>query len=176
MISTIKAWILSYGLALAFVFGLAGWTMYGVQTIRLARSERDTATLHSAWDTQLLQAAKVAETTGTQYRAEEARRNDAINKAVQDEAIKTKSAQADAVSAGDALERLRKRVAVAASCGATPGNTIAATSSAAASAPADVQSDVLGRVGEAAGLIAAYGDAARIAGEACQVSYQGLGK
>lgn len=92
----------------------------------------------------------------------------------QQEAIHAARSQTDAadtaraavtVALGGLLER--NRAAAGRGCAAAP----AAAGSAPAEAGPNVCPNVLIRVGEAAGQLAAYADRARIAGEACERSY-----
>ncbi|MGE5866826.1 MAG: DUF2514 family protein, partial [Rhizobacter sp.] len=80
----------------------------------------------------------------------------------------------DAGAAADALRRLRQRVAADAARRAAAGNPSASQSGPSTEPAADLPADVLARLGEAAGQLAAHADAARIAGLACERSYEAL--
>lgn len=86
---------------------------------------------------------------------------EAVNAARTSEAIAT----AGAAAADSALRRLRDR---AANAGAGCTSSAAATGGQATGAATAMPADVLGRVGEAAGQLAIYADAARRAGLACE--------
>jgi hypothetical protein len=119
--------------------------------------------------------AAAAASASEAARSEEQRRSAAM-KEISDESIRqADQARDDAVTAADAAGRLRQRAAVvAAGCGHHPGDPAAAAPGPAASAPGDVLADVLGRLGDAAGQLAAAADRARIAGAACEASYDAL--
>lgn len=111
----------------------------------------------------------------------EARRRETEIHTKQAEAVnaaqaETDAARADADRVRVALDRLRQRAAAATAAGG--GRPAASAATAGASAPAaaagDLQADVLGRVGEAAGQLAAYADRAATAGRACERAYQAL--
>lgn len=83
-------------------------------------------------------------------------------------------ARADARTADAAADRLRQRVdqlLVAARAGKDP---VAASGGAAAGDPLGMLADVLERADRRAGILAEYADAARIAGLACERSYEAL--
>jgi hypothetical protein len=87
-------------------------------------------------------------------------------------------ARADAATAGTSAERLRQRFAALAASAASNRTCVAGPAAPAGSAPAhasaDLLSDVQRRIDEAAGLIAAYADAARPAGLLCERDYDAL--
>ncbi|WP_260163883.1 DUF2514 domain-containing protein [Cupriavidus alkaliphilus] len=83
-------------------------------------------------------------------------------------------ALADARAAGAVAEQLRGRAAQLAAAARAAGNSAAATGSATAGDPLDVLTDVLGRADARAGELAKYADAARVAGQACERSYDSL--
>jgi hypothetical protein len=85
------------------------------------------------------------------------------------------AAQADAAAARTAAVGLRNRaqeLATAARC--APRDSALAASSEAADTPADLLAVMLQGVDDAAGTIGEYADAARLAGQLCQRSYQAL--
>lgn len=107
-------------------------------------------------------------------RAESDRRTIAIQQKATNADQAASAARADADAAHSAGERLRQRIA-ALNRGAADHS--AATPAGAASASADVVSaDLFASVVYTAGRYAAIADAARIAGQACQQSYDALGK
>ena len=87
-------------------------------------------------------------------------------------------ARADATTAGSSAERLRQRfaalAAATASRGACTADPAASAGSPTTTASADLLSDVQRRIDAAAGLIAAYADAARPAGLLCERDYDAL--
>lgn len=87
----------------------------------------------------------------------------------------TTRALADAGDRRTADERLRNATAtVAASCGPSGADPTPAAVSAPASSPGDLLANVQRRLGEAAGRIGEYADAARGAGQQCQADYDAL--
>jgi len=107
-------------------------------------------------------------------RAEEARRTAAVQKEADHARQDLARAQADAVVAADAGQRLRIALAAALRRSAAAPSAPAASGS----TPADPAADLLERVqrglDEAANGIAAHADAASIAGAACVRSYEAL--
>ncbi|MGH6627704.1 MAG: DUF2514 family protein [Burkholderiaceae bacterium] len=84
------------------------------------------------------------------------------------------SARADARDADAAAERLRVRVAQLIAAARVAGNTAAPGTSSAAGDPLDVLANMFSRLDRRAGELAGYADAARIAGQACERSYDAL--
>jgi hypothetical protein len=107
---------------------------------------------------------------------EETSRRVAEQAEIADEAKKlTDQALADAARADAAGVSLRGAARAAATrCGASAGYPAAAGSSASASAPGMVLADVLGRLDSVAGELAKSLDAARIAGQLCERTYDAL--
>ena len=103
----------------------------------------------------------------------------AVQAQAQQEAIshahdQTMQVAAAAGRALDAAVQLRQRAAVVA--GSCAASAPALAGSAPAYAAGDLLADVLGRAADAAQQLAAYADAARVAGNACQQSYGALMK
>ena len=108
-------------------------------------------------------------------RAEELRRQAAINEVTTNAQTEIDRARADAAAAHAAADSLRdqaKRLAAAA--GKTCGNPSPATAGKAAGSAGLVLADVLGRADDAAGELAAALDRSRIAGLACERAYDAL--
>ncbi|MEX3556616.1 MAG: DUF2514 family protein [Burkholderia gladioli] len=104
-------------------------------------------------------------------RVEEQRRT-AAQQEIADEASKQRNvARADAATAASAADGLRRQVAALVS---RARHSTPAAGSAPADDPIGVLADVLGRADERAGELAAYADRARIAGQACERSYDAL--
>ncbi len=107
-------------------------------------------------------------------RTEEQRRT-AEQRGIANAAAKERDeALADARTADAVAEQLRVRVAQLAAAARGAGNPPAASGSQAAGDPLDVLTDVLGRADKRAGDLAEYADRARIAGQACERSYDAL--
>ena len=108
--------------------------------------------------------------------AETDRRLNAQRIATDEAESKAAQARSDALAADSASARLRKRfAALAATCGsARPADTAASAVREATPNPGDLLSDVLEKVADAAGRIALAADQSRIAGNACEASYNAL--
>jgi hypothetical protein len=122
-------------------------------------------------DQQLIQAKGLAAAT-TANRAEEQRRQAAINEVSNDARIQNNAAVADAVVADAAGQRLHdtaRELAARASC--SPGDPAVAQRSASATRAAMVLSDLFQRADKRAGELAKAYDSARIAGLACEQTY-----
>lgn len=107
-------------------------------------------------------------------RAEEQRRTAAQTKVAEDATKDADAARGDARDARDAADRLRKRVADLLAAARAPKDLAAPHGGPPAGDPLDVLTDVLGRADKRAGELAAYADRARIAGLACEASYDAL--
>jgi hypothetical protein len=118
-----------------------------------------------------LRTAREAEAS---YRAKEAA-TAAEHQRITDAAHQqTLAARADADRVRAALDRLRRAAAAAAHRGDTGPHPAAPASSSPATAASHLPADLLGRLGDAAGELAAAADASRNAGNACQRAYQAL--
>lgn len=147
----------------------------GVQTVRLAGEKADFAEARTAWANARTEAARLRTKAETEERNEETRRQLEKDNATKDALAKVTVANAAAVRADRAAVSLRESTdALVArarqACGGTnpgPGGTPAAD-------PVGVLADVQRRADERAGVLAKYADAARIAGQACERSYESL--
>ncbi|MDM0041892.1 DUF2514 family protein [Variovorax sp. J22R193] len=158
-----KVWI-----ALAFAGLLA---IIGLQQVRVSnwRAAEAAARASLAADrATYAQAAQIAEQAA---RAEESRRNEATRKVVSDAHIETAAAKDAAGAAERAAVELRQRLA---SLIAT-GRKAASNPSAPGRSPGDQGGDALdlfagvfSRVDGAAGELAAYADALKVAGQGCE--------
>lgn len=128
--------------------------------------------LHAADREAAATAARAAEAA---YRTTEARRAQALQEITDAAHLDATTARADADRVRAALERLRRHLATAPADGggAAAYPTLAAGSPPAVTTP-DLPADLLGRLGGAAGELAAYADAARTAGTACERAYQSV--
>ncbi|MFK3794702.1 DUF2514 domain-containing protein [Pseudomonas sp. NPDC088444] len=152
--------------------GLAWWALSS------AYSRGDAAAdlrWNAKWsDQQALQAKALAAAT-TANRIEEKRRQLAVNEVASDARQQHAAVAADASSADAAGERVRDqagKLAAGASC--TPGDSGIAERGASATRAAMVLSDLFQRADKRAGELARAYDQARIAGLACERSYQAL--
>lgn len=146
----------------------AGWSANGWRLgERIQQLEAAQAKQREGQATALAAASEAA-------RAEEQRRT-AEQRGIANAAAKDRDqALADARAAGAVAEQLRVRVGQLAASARTAGNPTASGGSPAAGDPLDVLSDVLSRADKRAGELAAYADAARIAGQACERAYASL--
>jgi hypothetical protein len=83
-------------------------------------------------------------------------------------------ARADARAADAIAGRLRQRVADLVAASRAGGDSTATSGGSAAGDPIGMLADVLGRCDRRAGILAQYADAARIAGQACERTYEAL--
>ncbi|PRE27514.1 DUF2514 family protein [Burkholderia multivorans] len=104
-------------------------------------------------------------------RAEEQRRTAAQSEIAKDANQQRTAALADAFAARAAAGSLQQRVDQLVAAARHPA---AAAGSPTAGDPLDLLADVLGRADERAGELAAYADAARIAGQQCERDYDAL--
>lgn len=151
----------------ALAYGFYGAYCHG-KSVADARWEAEWAK-HSA-----SQANGVASATIVN-RAEEQRRQSAVNQVGSDAGEKIVSAVADGTAADAAGERVREQAgkfAAGASC--PPSDTGAARRSASATSAALVLSDMFQRADKRAGELAKAYDRARIAGQSCERAYDSL--
>lgn len=125
-------------------------------------------------DQQTLQAKGLAAATAA-ARAEEQRRQEAVDQVINDARQQQAAANADGGSADAAGERVREQAGkLAASASCTAGDPGATERSKTATRAAMVLSDLFQRADKRAGELARAYDAARIAGQACERSYDAL--
>lgn len=175
MIARLLGWLAPYLLPAAGAAALVLLLGLGVQTVRLAHSERSLAELQSAWDKDRAQRAEVARIAEADARAEERRRTAAQEEAHVESQRFAARARADADVRRVADVGLQHAVAtVAARCGAPAGDPAAAVISPAASAPGDLLAYVQRRMGQAAGEVVEYADQLRAASGECAARYGAL--
>ncbi len=107
-------------------------------------------------------------------RTEEQRRTAAQAEIANAATKETEIAHADARDAADTAERLRKRVADLVASRGKRESATPAVGSEATGDPIGVLADVLSRADRRAGILAEYADTTRIAGLACERSYDSL--
>lgn len=167
MIST-TTWIAAGAIAAAL-------TLAGVQTVRLASEKADFAAAQTEWANTRADAARRRTEAEAVERAEENRRQLEKDNAIKEALAKAAAANAALVRADRAAVSLRDSAAAAvARAREACGSAIPGSPGAPATDPAGVLADVLGRIDERAGILAGYADAARIAGQACERSYDSL--
>lgn len=141
--------------------------LLGVQTMRIDRAHRQYAELQ----TQYAEASRKAEADA---RAEETRRQAIVDKEATDAQARIVQLEADAASARDSAERLRAAVATAVS-GARKGAKPAEPSPGKPGADTlDVLAKLYSESQDRAGEVALYADRLRIAGQACEATYDSL--
>lgn len=146
-----RLWLAALLLVLAAVFG--GYLKGRTDGAGKERAAQQAATLKA------VQAA----------RHEEQRRTNEQARIANEAAKERDKARDDARTAAATADRLRKRVA-----DLVARNSAASSGSSSTDDPLGVLADVLTRADRRAGILAEYADAARIAGEACQRSYDAL--
>ncbi|WP_025168200.1 DUF2514 domain-containing protein [Pseudomonas syringae] len=155
------------GLLLALAGALYGAYLHGVTVTDLAWKAK--------WAEEVSTQSEAVASTTTEYRTEEQRRQKAANQVANDARQEQTAALTDAAVADAAGNRLRVeagKLAATASC--APGDTGAAERGKAASRAAMVLSELLGRADARAGELAKAYDKSRIAGLACERSYNSL--
>ncbi|KAA8689549.1 Prophage PssSM-03, Orf7 [Pseudomonas caricapapayae] len=152
---------------LALAGALYGAYRHGVTVTDLAWKAK--------WAEEVRAQSEEVATTTTEYRTEEQRRQKAANQVANDARQEQTAALTDAAVADAAGDRLRVeagKLAATASC--VPGDTGAAERGKAATRAAMVLSELLGRADARAGELAKAYDKSRIAGLACERSYNSL--
>ncbi|MEO6711418.1 MAG: DUF2514 family protein [Planctomycetota bacterium] len=163
------AWWVVGGTAAVVVAG------FGIEEYRIRDAQGDLASERAARATEREKAADVALRQTAEFRAKEQawakNHEEIINNAIH----KTEAAAAAVTAANDASERLRVRIASLATQArrAAYDSTVARPGKAAPD-PIGMFADVLGKLDERAGFLAAAADRARIAGLACEASYETL--
>jgi hypothetical protein len=158
-----RAWLAAIlGLALAYCGG------------RWEQSAHDKAVYQAKATAAALDAARAQIKAVDTARIEERRRTDAQTEIANAAKNEADMARDDARTAGDAADRLRARVAELLAVGRAAGNPTSPAGSAAAGDPLGVLADVLEKADRRAGILAEYADAAHIAGQTCERSYDAL--
>lgn len=167
-LSLIPDWLklIAFGLLLAAL---------GTQTVRLSSEQAAHAKTQASFSDERVAAADAQGRALAEQRDEFERRigvKDATIQAAQDAAA---AARGDAVTARLAGNSLRESTeALVERARAAGWRAGAGAGSAATDDPIGVLADVLGRADQRAGILAEYADASRIAGQACERSYNSL--
>ncbi|WP_340521206.1 DUF2514 family protein [Cupriavidus necator] len=148
-------------LVLAAVLFAAGWTAQGWRK----DAERD----RERRDQALAQVNAV-----DRARLEEQRRTAAQTEIAHDTLQQAEAARADARAADAVARELRARATALTNAGRRPADTAIVGGGAPAPVAADLLADVLGRTDARAGELAEALDASRVAGLACERSYDAL--
>lgn len=156
----------------AGVLALGWWAHHSIDAAGYARADLE---WQAKWDAEA--ARRSAETTKAEQaaRAEEQRRQQAIDEVRADAQKEIDIAEADAAAAADAADGLREQARrLAARASQCPGNSGPAGTGQATSKAGLVLADVLRRSDERSGQLAAAYDRARAAGLACERAYDNL--
>lgn len=153
---------------LAATLFAAGWAVNGWRKDSViagidadrARERRD----------QALSQVKAVDDARIEEQRRTAAQTEIANAAIQN----AKAAQADARAADAARRELLARAAALANAARRPGDSNAVGGSAPAFNAADLLADVLGKIDQRAQELAEFADAAHIAGQACERSYDSL--
>ena len=155
---------LAVAIGLALAYGGGRWQQSTRDKAAYA-AERTKAALSAAVDQ--VKAVDLA-------RAEEQRRTAAQREIANAATMDLEKARGDARAAGDAAERLRLRVAELLAAGRAPENSASASTGAPAGNADELLAELFRRADDRAGSLAADLDAARVAGTACERSYDAL--
>lgn len=151
-------------IALALAYGGGRWQ----------QSAHDKATYQAKTTAAALSAAVDQVKAVDRARAEEQRRIAAQTEIANAAKKDADDARADARDAGAAADGLRKRVADLLAAARAGKDSASPSGGAPAGDPLGVLADVLERADRRAGILAEYADAARVAGQACERSYDAL--
>jgi len=160
-----RVWLAAIlALALAYVGG------------RWQQSRSDAARYQAERTATALDAARVQIKAVDAARLEEQRRTTAQTEIANAATKDLAQARADAGAAADAASRLRQRVdqLLAAARSANDPGAAGGGQGKSGGDPLDVLVDVLGRSDKASGILAAYADELKVAGLACERSYDAL--
>ena len=147
----------------------------GMQTLRLHTAQLDAAQTRTAHADTLRKIADLTAAAERAVRAEETQRAQKLEAIANDTQKQIDAARIDADAAARSADSLRKHLAryVAAARATSPGASTAAPSETASDA-LGVLADMYASANQRAGEISAYADAARIAGLACEASFDAL--
>lgn len=146
-----------------------------MQTLRLGAEQVSHANSRASFDKAAREQAEGEARTIAAYRRQEAVWQGYVNERSAHARKQLESAKVDLAAAADAGGRLREREAQLAACDArAAAPTVAASGSAPARTTADLLADVRRRLDAATDGIAGHADASRIAGLACEQSYEAV--
>ena len=162
------AWPWIAGVVLALVVGIGQQIRVSSLQVALAGEK----SVHSSYRVEVAERDRRAALLMIQ---ENQRRQAAVEEVHAEAQEQLDAARGDAERAGDALERLRQRLAAAEQRSRSAGNAITAQLSKAAEDTARMRADMLGRLGEAVRFYAGVADDRGVAGRACERAYDRLG-
>ena len=140
--------------------------LFGARAVISAHDRRAVADVQAQYAAQALKATMAND-------AESARREAAGADVINESRLMADRARRDSGLVAPALDRLRGRASVALGSGIR-AHPVPAGGSAPAGGDASVYPELLRRLGEAAGQLASEADESRIAGSACERSYDSL--
>jgi hypothetical protein len=156
------------------VIALLGAVILG-QRAQVSNAKASTARAQADFSDYKAAAAENRLLADRAQRTEEQRHEDTTRKAIDEAKQRAALATADAVGARAAGERVSRQLAAfTAAARRASADPAAAGGSAPAADPIGVLADVLGRADRRAGILAAFADAARGAGTACERIADGL--
>lgn len=161
-------WRVAGAALLAATLFAAGWTANGWR-MGEKLSAQETAQANERRN-QAYAQVKAVDAARLEEQRRTAAQTEIANVATKD----AETARADARTAGAAAEQLRRRIADLVAASRAAGNPAAAGAGPATDDPIGMLADVLSRADQRAGVLAGYADAARIAGQACERSYDAL--
>ena len=169
------AFLGAYRLAIEMVLLGVLTSALGAQTWRLHSSEAQRAVEQTEHLKQVLRASETHDAEQLKQREEGDRRVAEKERTIEDAQRKVSALETDAAIAAAASGRLSQRIAaLVASAREARGHPEAAAPGAPAEDALGVFADVLGRCSARVRLLASYADAARVAGETCEHSYDSL--
>lgn len=163
MIATARFWLALVVVSL-LSYGGGRWQQSHADGAKY-EAERTKAALSAAVD-----QAKAVDLARAEEQRRTAAQTEIANAAIQD----AKAAQADARIADAARRELLARATALANAGRRPGDSGIVGSGQAAGDAAGLLADVLGKIDQRAQDLAEFADAAHIAGQACERSYDAL--
>lgn len=171
-------------MAAALTWALGNWrliavaavlALLGLQTVRLADQRTDTATARKDLADYKAAQQEARILADRAQRTEEQRRAAAVAQEASDAQTRISALEDDVRRAGAAADGVRDAAAGAASRARARACPAATGPGQPGDDPIGLLVDVLGRVDQRAGELAEYADRLRIAGVACERSYDALG-
>ncbi|WP_236233702.1 DUF2514 family protein [Pseudomonas tohonis] len=144
----------------------------GVQQVRVWSADNRAASAISAEAGYRAEVSERDSRAQAAARAEEKRRQAAVEEVEQNAKVAQETADADAARSRDALQRLQQRYDESERRGRACGNSVTTQLGQTAEAEARMRADVFIRIGEAARLYADEADRRGIAGHACVAAYE----
>ena len=166
-LSALEGKLIGYGLAFLVLAGLLTGVVLHLEHVGAAKANAELATQRAQWQAE---TAAQAKKNADDY----ARRLQSQSEAVHDATIQADAARADAARNRRANDTLRMRLNAYTRAAHARGNPASSAGGTAAPDSLDVLAELLSRASQRAGQLAAYADAARIAGQTCERSSDAL--